>query len=218
MSSGVWNPMKTLCRTAGAVLVALVLSSCSSADSQVDEVVAVDPLDEIRAATAKYQDINVALAEGFIPDPMGVCEDAANFGLAADLGAMGLHYFRPDLLQVTATEPLVDGTGIHTDFTQPAVLIYEPQADGSLELVAIENLAFAAAWTAAGNTEPPSFQDLPFDYMADDPVTEMDEAHMFTAHYDRHVWLYRENPNGMFAQFNPAVTCEHHAAAADHAH
>ena len=209
--------MKTLCGSVGAVLVSLALSSCSTADSQGEAVVAVDPFDEIRAATAKYQDINVALAEGFIPDPMGVCEDAANFGLAAEMGAMGLHYFRPDLLQVTATEPLVDGTGIHTDFTQPAVLIYEPQADGSLELVAIENLAFAAAWAAAGNTEPPSFQDVPFDHMADDPATEMDEAHMFTAHYDRHVWLYRENPNGMFAQFNPAVTCEH-AAAADHAH
>jgi hypothetical protein len=29
-------------------------------------------------------------------------------------------------------------------------------------------------------------------------------------HYDRHIWLYRENPNGLFAQYNPNATCEHH--------
>lgn len=30
-----------------------------------------DGMDTIRTATAKYQDVNVALAEGFIPDPSG---------------------------------------------------------------------------------------------------------------------------------------------------
>jgi hypothetical protein len=32
---------------------------------------------------------------------------------------------------------------------------------------------------------------------------------MFEPHYDLHVWLYRDNPNGMFAQFNPNVSCAH---------
>jgi hypothetical protein len=50
--------------------------------------------------------------------------------------------------------------------------------------------------------------------MVDDPRTELDEAHMFAPHFDRHVWIYRDNPNGVFAQFNPAVSCEHHAHAA----
>ncbi len=44
--------------------------------------------------------------------------------------------------------------------------------------------------------------------MADDPATKVDEAHMFEPHYDRHVWLYRKNSNGLFAQFNPTVTCK----------
>jgi hypothetical protein len=26
-------------------------------------------------------------------------------------------------------------------------------------------------------------------------------------HYDRHVWVFRDNPNGVFAQYNPKVTC-----------
>ena len=50
--------------------------------------------------------------------------------------------------------------------------------------------------------------------MADNPATAIDEAHLFEPHYDRHVWLYRDNPNGIFAPFNPAVSCEHHRGAA----
>ena len=33
--------------------------------------------------------------------------------------------------------------------------------------------------------------------------------------YDKHVWLFRENPNGVFAPFDPNVSCEHRA---QHAH
>ena len=79
-----------------------------------------------------------------------------------------------------------------------------------MELVGIENLVFAEAWLAAGNTAPPTFHGVEFDHMADDPDTEFDEAHMFQEHYDRHVWVHRENPNGVFVSFNPNVTCEHH--------
>jgi hypothetical protein len=46
--------------------------------------------------------------------------------------------------------------------------------------------------------------------MVDDPATQIDEAHMFEPHYDRHVWLYRDNPNGVFAMFNPSVDCRFH--------
>jgi hypothetical protein len=46
-----------------------------------------------------------------------------------------------------------------------------------------------------------------FDRMVDDPATPLDEAHMFASHYDRHVWVYRDNPAGMYAQFNPNVSC-----------
>jgi hypothetical protein len=53
--------------------------------------------------------------------------------------------------------------------------------------------------------------------MTDDPTTEADEAHMFAPHFDRYVWIYRDNPNGVFAPFNPAVTCVHHRGARDHA-
>ena len=172
----------------------------------------------VRAATDRFRDVNVALAEGYIRDPMNLCDTASMMGRAATLGSMGVHYFRPDLLGITAPpNPRVSGTGTHTDFNKPAILIYEPQADGSHELVAVENLVFIKAWEAAGNKAPPSYQGQSFNKMEDDPVTAVDEAHMFEPHYDLHVWLYRDNPSGMFAQFNPNVSCANgNAQMADH--
>jgi hypothetical protein len=168
-------------------------------------------LAEVRLATERFQDVRVALAEGYLRDPLDLCETAPMMGRPAELGTMGIHFFRPDLLGLFP-EPSerVNGDGIHTDFLNPSILIYEPQADGSLELVAVENLVFARAWTEAGNAAPPTFHGVPYDTMIDDPTTPVDEAHLFEPHHDRHVWLYRENPSGVFAPFNTAVTCEHH--------
>ena len=167
-------------------------------------------LEEVRAATERFQDVKVAIAEGYI-DPGNSCETAAHMGMPKELGGMGIHYFRPDLLGITAPpNPRVTGSGTHTDFRKPAILIYEPRADGSLELVAVENLVFEKAWKEAGNTERPTFHGVPYEHMFDDPATAADEAHMFEPHFDRHVWLYKTNPKGVFTPFNPAVTCEHH--------
>jgi hypothetical protein len=174
---------------------------------------------EIRAATERFRDVNVALAEGYVRDPKNVCDTADMMGRPAELGAMGIHFARPDLLGFDGPpNPRVNGNGIHTDFLRPSILIYEPQENGSLELVAVENLVFAKAWQEAGNNAPPSFHGVTYDTMIDDPATPIDEAHMFEPHHDRHVWIYRENPNGVFAPFNPAVTCKHHQNDGAHAH
>jgi hypothetical protein len=174
-------------------------------------------LAEVRRATDRFRDVNTALAEGYIRDPFNVCETAVMMGKPATVGAMGIHFFRPDLLGITAPpSPRVNGTGTHTDFRRPSILIYEPQADGSLQLVAVENLVFAAAWRAAGHAERPTFHGVPYDAMVDDPNTALDEAHRFEPHFDRHVWLYRENPNGVFTPFNPAVSCAGHRGAGTH--
>jgi hypothetical protein len=176
-------------------------------------------LDAVRAATERFQDVNVALAEGYIRDPMNICDTAEMMGRPAEYGVMGIHFFRPDLLGITTPpNPRVNGNGTHTDFNQPAVLIYEPQEDGSLELVAVENLVFIKAWEEAGFTGRPTFQGVPFDLMRDDPATALDEAHNFEPHYDLHMWLYRDNPRGTFTQFNPNATCQYHQQPATHTH
>jgi hypothetical protein len=168
-------------------------------------------LEQVRAVTERFKDVKVALAEGYIRDPSDTCDSAEMMGRPAELGAMGIHFFRPDMLGISGPpNPRVDGNGTHTDFNKPAILIYEPQADGSLQLVAVENLVFQKSWHAAGNQKPPSFHGVEWDTMQDNPATRIDEAHMFEPHYDRHVWLYRENPRGIFAQFNPNVSCKAH--------
>lgn len=181
------------------------LSVSSVGADEASEIAAV------RAAVEKYQDVNVALAEGYVPDPNGHCVSAAAEGLPAEWGSMGIHYLNPGLLQITATEPRVAGNGTHTDFLKPAILLYEPQADGSLVLVGVENLVFKDAWEAAGNGAPPAFAGRSWDTMADDPNTPGDEAHGFAPHFDQHVWLFREHPTSALMPFNPNVTCEHQA-------
>jgi hypothetical protein len=184
--------------------LALALAFAQPAASQTGE----PDLASLRAATARFQDVKIALAEGYIRDPGNMCITSGMMGQPTRSGAMGIHYFRPDLLGVTAPpNPRVDGNGTHTDFTKPAILIYEPQADGSLALVAVENLVFKWAWADAGHKEPPNFHGVKYELMEDDPRTKVDEAHMFEPHYDLHVWLFRHNPNGEFAPFNPNVSC-----------
>jgi len=191
---------------AGALgLAALVAMPNAGQSDDVKAVVA-----ELKAASERFIDVNVALAEGYIPDPTGACVTAEMEGQPAEKGAMGIHYFRPDLLGITATEPRVDGTGTHTDYLKPGVLIYAPQADGSLELVAVENLVFKEAWKAAGNDAAPSSYGYEWVSMVNDPATDLDEAHGFQPHYELHAWVFRDNPNGPFEPFNPSVTCEHH--------
>ena len=171
-------------------------------------------LEQVRAATERFRDVKVALAEGYIADPGNICETADMMGKPAEMGAMGIHYLRPDMLGISGPpKPRVDGNGIHTDFNKPSILIYEPQADGSLQLVAVENLVFQKSWREAGNMKPPSFHGVEWDTMQDDPATKIDEAHMFEPHYDRHLWIYRDNPKGVFAQFNPDVSCKAHKGA-----
>jgi hypothetical protein len=168
-------------------------------------------LEQVRTATQRFADVNVALAEGYIPDPSGMCITAAMEGRPETDGAMGIHYLKPDLLGLSQAPGRVNGTGMHTDFSSPAVLLYEPQADGSLVLVGVENLVWEAAWQQAGNSTPPSFLGNTYNHMVDNPQTEVDEAHGFEPHYDLHMWLYRDNPTGRFSPFNPAVTCQHAA-------
>ena len=121
--------------SASALTVAIPLAAQAPA--------AEPTLEQVRALTERFQDVKVALAEGYVRDPMNVCDTAPMMGRPASLGAMGIHFFRPDLLGIKGPpNPRVDGDGTHTDFRKPAILIYEPQADGSLKLVAVENLDF----------------------------------------------------------------------------
>lgn len=169
-------------------------------------------LAEVKALAEKYRDVNVAKAEGYTTD--NKCTTSEMLGFPKEMGAMGLHYVRRDLLGLPPNPappggPRVHGTGTYTDFRKPAMLVYEPRPDGSLELVAVENLVFASAWQASGQKGPPSFRGQPYVLLVDKPETKVDEAHGWEPHYELHAWVFRENSNGMYSEFNPRVTCRY---------
>lgn len=166
-------------------------------------------LDEVRSVAERYRDVKFAKAEGYTTD--NKCVTAEMLGFPAAMGAMGLHYVRRDWLGLPdKPNGRMRGTGTHTDFRRPAMLVYEPQPDGSLELVAVENLVFAAAWhDGLGKKDPPQFHGRTYPLLKDNPATQVDEAHGWEPHYEQHLWLFRDNPNGAYSPFNPAVTCRH---------
>ena len=108
-----------------------------------------------------------------------------------DHGAMGVHFVNPALL--------TDGV---LDATQPEALIYEFK-DGSARLVGVEFIVFASVWheTHALN-DPPVLEGHLLQFV--------DTPNRFglPAHYEIHVWAWRDNPNGVFVDWNPRVSCE----------
>ena len=99
-----------------------------------------------------------------------------------ELGGMGFHYGNPDL---------IDGT---VDVLEPELLLYEPQKNGRLRFVAVEYIVPFTAWTGA---EPPQLYGQSF---------HRNEAFGIWA---LHVWHMRENPRGIFADWNPKVSCRY---------
>ena len=84
---------------------------------------------------------------------------------------------------------LMDGK---VDPNSPDALIYEPTSKGGLHLVGVEFAIPRPLWT--GN-EAPKFLGATFQ--------EEDEFGV----YALHAWVWRTNPNGLFAETNPRVTC-----------
>ena len=105
-------------------------------------------------------------------------------------GGMGYHYGRVDL---------IDG---RPDLMHPEVLIYEPQRDGSMLLVGMEYLVPIDAWSSS---EPPRLVDQ--DFSRSDALGV----------YALHIYLWKNNPDGMFAPWNPEISCQYADDAADQA-
>jgi hypothetical protein len=146
----------------------------------------------LRDTTDIYHDVNVAFAAGYRPSSAG-CESDPT-------GAMGIHYGHGGLLGIVRGSNPPTGTDAVIDPLRPEVLLYEPQADGSRRLVGIEFVVYRAAWDAV-NPSPPTFAGVPFDRKFGS------ESHGHADHYELHIWLWRNNPLGMFAPWNPKVSC-----------
>ena len=100
---------------------------------------------------------------------------------------MGIHYVNGDLIK----DPTLD-------LAKPEAVMYEPQADGSLALVAVEYITHIGPVALEGQLF--SFVNAPNRYGLD-------------PFYELHVWAWRANPTGTFADMNPDVSCEASATA-----
>lgn len=98
-----------------------------------------------------------------------------------DGGAMGIHYVNQALL----TDPALD-------IAHPEAVLYEPGDDGKLTLVAVEYI------TPKG---PAALEGQLFSF------TNEPNRYGLPAFYELHVWAWRDNPTGPFADMNPAVSC-----------
>ena len=132
----------------------------------------------IRRATARYHRFDQAEADGFTPVFDCISHPTD--------GAMGIHYLNID----RADDTLV--------LAEPEVLIYEPQANGDMKLVGVEYIIFAASWTGQ---EAPQFLGQTLQYKT------TVGPHPADPYYELHTWVWRHNPSGVFADWNPAVTC-----------
>ncbi len=135
---------------------------------------ASNPLaDEVRSANDRFKDVAVAVKEGYGPIP---CASGA------DGGAMGVHYVNGDLIKDDAVE-----------IGKPEAVMYEPQADGSMKLIAVEYItakgpAQLGNHLFAFNNAPNRYGLGPF--------------------YELHVWAWMPNPHGTFADMNPDASCD----------
>jgi hypothetical protein len=143
-------------------------------------------LAQARAATAKYHNIDKALADGYIADPMCV---------ASPEGGMGHHYINPALLEDPAVNP-----------KQPEVLLYAPNKHGRLKLVGVEYVVIDADQDLNTDDDRPYLFGQPFN----GPM--LGHGPGMPIHYDLHAWIWKHNPSGLFYDWNPRVHCP--AAAA----
>jgi hypothetical protein len=171
--------LKYLLAAATVAVVGLVVASAATGDNN-------GGLGAARAATAKFQQFSAAAAggRGELKDAVGIaCIDAPG------LGAMGIHWVKGSIVGDGAVNP-----------TDPEAVIYEPQANGWMPLVAVEYVVFQADWDKNHSSRPSLFgQQFNF--------TPSPNRFGLPPFYSLHAWLWKNNPSGMFAPWNPNVSC-----------
>jgi hypothetical protein len=156
---------------------ALTGTTGSGTTSEVNRTVAA-----ARRATAKYHDVQAAVADGY----------AQVTGCVAlpGVGGMGVHF----LNRALAADPAIVAD-------RPEELLYAPGPDGALELVGVEYFRADADQDPSTDGDRPSLDGIPFD----GPMAG--HAPGMPVHYDLHVWAWRANPAGTFEEWNPHVHC-----------
>jgi hypothetical protein len=159
--------------------VALVFGSTSSGST--------GPVTAALHATARYNDLSAARGRGY-----GLLKDKNGIACIAMDGmpsmAMGVHYVKSALV----ADPTVS-------VSTPEALVYEPTPLG-LRLAALEYVVLKSAWDAH-HSRPPALYGHRF------ALTPAGNRFGLPAFYSLHAWIWKQNPSGEFAMWNPTVHC-----------
>ncbi|MGH7637877.1 MAG: hypothetical protein ACREOK_09520 [Gemmatimonadaceae bacterium] len=162
---------------------------------------ALASLAQVRGATAAFHNVEAAMAARYTawsPDPFAAsatCPSSAE-------GKMGYHLVNVPLRGGAANPAAGDA---RVDPLEPEMLLYEKRADGQMHLVGVEYIVFTAAWERehGAGAAPPEVFGQPL----------LSSVHTFPGnadpipHYELHVWIWSDNPRGMFYPWNPTVRC-----------
>lgn len=179
-------------------LALFLVQGCRATDALSPEE---SGLARIRELTGPYHDIAVATAAGYAawsPDPTvagATCPSSAE-------GNMGYHRVNVPLRGGAADPAAGDAV---VDLEKPEMLLYEKSAGGAMQLVGVEYIVFKAAWERVHGVgaAPPEILGHPL----------LASSHTFPGnsapidHYELHVWVWKDNPRGMFYPWNPSVSC-----------
>lgn len=180
-------------------LIAIVTYGCHSTDAVSPEEQGIA---QIRALSDAYHDLSAATAAGYSvwsPDPT---VSGSTCPSDATQGQMGYHRVNVPLRGSAADPANADAV---IDLNKPEMLLYEKTSTGAVQLVGVEYIVFKAAWERVNGAgaAPPQILGHPL----------LAGSHTFPGgtgnidHYELHVWVWKNNPSGMFAPYNPAVTC-----------
>jgi hypothetical protein len=166
--------------------IATLLASAASATTRT-----TDPrLTALRATTNAFHDLSKAERAGYalLTDAKGIaCIEMRG------MGGMGVHYANSTLVGDPAER-----------LRHPEAMVYARDTDGTLRLAAVEYVVIKDAWDA-NHSHPPQLFGHRFNF------TDAPNRFGLPPFYSLHVWAWKHNPAGMFAMWNPQVTCRHQA-------
>lgn len=134
--------------------------------------------DRVRAATAPYRTIDGAVAAGY---PRSVPQCFTDSLHLPAHGAMGYHHLNRDNVDMVV------------DLAKPEILLYERLSDGTYQLNGVEFLV------------PYRFRprdSVPPKVMGRDMFPDDTRNYWYA-----HMWVWKRNPAGLFADWNPAARC-----------
>jgi len=140
----------------------------------------------LRQVTAPFQQFERATAAGWSAQITKCMTDPGG------TGGMGFHYGKTGLINGTAS--------VET----PQLLLYEPEKNGRLRLVAVEYIIPYSFHSRSA--APPRLFNQDFQ--------KVDSFGL----WGLHAWVWKENPSGMFAAWNPTVNCDNTTAVASMSH